>query len=60
MMRDQGYDVHYTNKAAGVLEGCATITKNKKLKLLHRIDIPLKNVLRNAPMLKQIYAIRYL
>mmetsp|Transcript_13747 Transcript_13747/g.13293 ORF Transcript_13747/g.13293 Transcript_13747/m.13293 type:complete len:639 (+) Transcript_13747:547-2463(+) len=58
IMRDHGYDGHYTNKAGGVLEGCATITKNIKLKVLHRIDIPLKNVLRNAPILKGIYSIR--
>jgi 2',5'-phosphodiesterase len=58
IMRDHGYDGHYTNKAGGVLEGCATITKSKKLKVLHRIDIPLKNVLRNAAILKGIYSIR--
>jgi hypothetical protein len=45
-------------QAAGVLEGCVTITRNNRLEVLRRIDLPLKEVLRNAPYLQGIYSIR--
>ena len=44
-----------TLQAGGVLEGCVTATKRENLQVLRRIDLPLKNVLRNASYLNSIY-----
>ena len=50
--------LYFRIKASGVMEGCVTITRKEKLEILRRIDLPLKNVLRNAPYLRGIYSIR--
>ena len=45
-------------QAGGVLEGCVTITRVNTFEVLKRIDLPLKNVLRNAAYLQGIYSVR--
>lgn len=52
------YNGHYTNKSSGVSEGCATFTNKGKLIVIRRIDLTVKQVLRTAPYLAGIYALR--
>jgi mRNA deadenylase 3'-5' endonuclease subunit Ccr4 len=54
----RGYSGSYLNKSSGVLEGCATFTRDSALVVLRRVDLPMKNVLRHAPYLQGIYALR--
>ena len=49
----RGYAGHFTCK--GSTEGCATFTRRSTLRVVQRIDLPLKNVLRDAPYLKNLY-----
>ena len=53
-----GYTARYSNKCAGVVEGCACFTRNSSLRVLQCIDVPLKNCLRYSPYLESCYAIR--
>ena len=42
----------YTNKDSGVLEGCATFVNLEKFIIVKSIDVPLKNILRDADYLE--------
>jgi len=51
-----GYSGHFTCK--GSTEGCAVFTRNASFRVMQRIDLPLKNVLRDAAYLDNLYAQR--
>jgi mRNA deadenylase 3'-5' endonuclease subunit Ccr4 len=53
LLKNNGFLGHYTNKSSNVLEGCATFTKG--LRVLRRIDLPVKNILRNATYIEKIF-----
>jgi hypothetical protein len=48
-----GYEGHFTCK--GSTEGCATFTYSGTCTVVARVDLPLKNVLREAPYLDPLY-----
>lgn len=51
-----GYSGHFTCK--GSTEGCAVFTRNAAFRVVQRVDLPLKNVLRDAAYLDNLYAQR--
>lgn len=53
LLNNDGFLGHYTNKSSRVLEGCATFTKG--LRVLRRIDLPVKNILKNATYFENIF-----
>lgn len=48
-----GYSGHFTCK--GSTEGCAIFTLDASCRVVQRVDLPLKNVLRDAPYLSNLY-----
>lgn len=52
----QGYSGHFTCK--GSTEGCAVFTRDASVRVIQRVDLPLKSVLRDAPYLKNLYTQR--
>ncbi len=49
----RGYSGHFTCK--GSTEGCAVFTLDRTCRVVQRVDLPLKNVLRDAPHLSNLY-----
>lgn len=49
----RGYSGHFTCK--GSTEGCAVFTLDSTCRVVQRVDLPLKNVLRDAPHLSNLY-----
>lgn len=56
LMGRLGYAGHFTCK--GSTEGCATFTYNATCRVVQRVDLPLKNVLREASFLTRLYELR--
>lgn len=56
LMGRLGYSGHFTCK--GSTEGCAVFTYNETCRVVQRVDLPLKNVLREASFLTRLYELR--
>lgn len=58
LLGSHGYSAHYTNKVAMQTEGCAIFVKNSAFKLVHVIDVPVKERLRQADYMRPFWETR--
>jgi 2',5'-phosphodiesterase len=57
-LRLRGFVGRYTNKSGGVSEGCALFIKSSRLTVIEYVDVPVKDILRNAEYMRYIYSRR--